>query len=113
MARRNCSALSWLAALTSSLVVLMVPSSRISMVNLSIRMALSSPEHSGCGQHDEHPAVGLELVAKVPEALDHDGIRDEPLGVSEEKGGIFGKLPSQGERVRRAGRHHGRVSVCQ
>src|SRR5579859_1545886 len=45
MARRNCSALSWLAALTASVVVLIVPSSSISIVNRSICMDLPSPKH--------------------------------------------------------------------
>src|SRR5579859_859849 len=45
MARRNISALSWLAELTVSVVVLIVPSSSISIVNRSICMDLPSPKH--------------------------------------------------------------------
>src|SRR5947209_8564037 len=47
MARKNCSALSWLAVPTSSVVVLMVPSSRISITSLSISMPSPPPLHHG------------------------------------------------------------------
>ena len=47
MARRNCSAVSWFAALTSSLVVLMVPSSRISIFSWSICMTSAPSSHHG------------------------------------------------------------------
>src|SRR5437867_1813008 len=47
MARRNCSALSWLAVPTSSVVVLMVPSSRISITSSLISILSPPPLHHG------------------------------------------------------------------
>src|SRR5438128_7037132 len=47
MARRNSSVLSWLAGPTSSVVVLMVPSSRISITSLSISIPSPPPLYHG------------------------------------------------------------------
>src|SRR5437867_5437856 len=64
MARRNCSALSWLAAPTSSVVVLMVPSSRISITSLSISISLSSALH-----HSLPATCGVSAPLKLPAEL--------------------------------------------